>query len=74
MWCTDLTDSAETWVTWENNEAVMSLIIEPTKNFPSNHPSNLITFHPLNSVINHMPCVLCYGYVSTKVLLCFYSG
>lgn len=26
MWCTDLTDSAETWVTWENDELVMSLI------------------------------------------------
>lgn len=33
MWCTDLTDSAETWVTWENSEAVMSLIIELARGF-----------------------------------------
>lgn len=27
MWCTDLTDTAEVRVTWENNAAVMSLIM-----------------------------------------------
>lgn len=59
MWCTDLTDSAETWVTWENNEGVTSLIIEPTEDI--SFKASLL-FHP-HTIINHMPCVLCYGYV-----------
>jgi len=49
MWCTDLTDRAETWVIWENSESVMSLITELARGFedfsfkPSFKTNNLFT-------------------------------